>query len=180
MPFFCSCIHRENEERDASMNVNYVSEVAKDAVDVAKKLEDAGEFGQAIDVVTNALKADKKNAWLYAVRGRLHHVKEDFKAAVTDFNGALSLKKDTPTTLHFRGRAKTELGDLEGAFKDFKRCIELQPNAADAYQEIGFLLEAAGEKEGAVVALQKAISLEPQAFGYLAERIQALQDAEQE
>ncbi len=160
------------------MSKNFVTENAKRAAKDAKKLEDAGDIVQAIEVVTTAIKEDKGNAWLYALRGRLHHVKEDHQAAVTDFNGALSLKKDTPTTLHFRGRAKTELGDLEGAFKDFKRCIELQPNAADAYQEIGFLLEAAGEKDGAIVAMQKAMSLDPNTFGYLAERIHALQAPE--
>lgn len=137
---------------------------AEDARRRADALEEDGDFEGAIAAISEAVDLERQNPKYHALRGRLFHLREHWPEAIRDFDSALALKPDAPTTLYFRARSKSMVNDLDGAIRDFEHCIELQPTSADAYAEIGHIKYFRGNLLQARDAYKKALSLDPERY----------------
>ena len=73
----------------------------------------------------------------YYNRGIARLVLGDYKAALADFDHAISLNPDYAEAYSNRGNAKRALGDDEAAIADFDRAIRLKPDDALAYYNRG-------------------------------------------
>ena len=144
---------------------------AEEAIRRADEQEEVGDLAGALETLSTAIISDSANPKLHALRGRLHHLRKEWREAIADFDPALALKPTTPTTLFFRGRARSMLDDLDGALADFWACVSLQPDSADAYVEIGDIHYYRHEYSEAREAFTRAMNLDPLRTETLSERI---------
>ncbi len=140
----------------------------------ADALEDSGDIDAAIQVLSGAILEARKEARLYAYRGRLYYLQNEFADAVDDFDSALSLHPRAASTLFFRARAKSMLGDLDAALEDFSLCIDIQPDSADAMYQMGLIHEYRREFGAAVEKFQAAIGVGGEDFRDAKQRTVAL------
>ncbi|XP_067087710.1 protein unc-45 homolog B [Osmerus mordax] len=90
----------------------------------------AGEFDQAIDCYTKAVKSckDKKVlAVIYRNRSACYLKKENYTNAATDASKAIDVDAADIKALYRRCQALEKLGKLDMAFKDVQRCATIEP-----------------------------------------------------
>jgi tetratricopeptide (TPR) repeat protein len=138
-------------------------------------LEEEGDLDAAIAVLTDAIDRLPTEPWLTARRGRLFRIRKEWRKAISDFDAALAIKPDAPTTLFFRGTCRAELGDFDGAIADLERCIQIQPRAADAYWEIAAIHDFRGSLGAAISSYRKAFELDPERYPGLKELLAELE-----
>lgn len=68
----------------------------------------------------------------FAHRGRAYYKKDDFEAAINDFNVALSAKPDAPATLYLRACCFYQLKQFKMAADDLRHTLEIKGNQPDA------------------------------------------------
>jgi tetratricopeptide (TPR) repeat protein len=99
---------------------------------------------------------------------------EDWKSAIVDFDVALALQPDAPSTLFLRGNSYARLGDFESAVRDLEACTGLQPNAADAYWELGVIHAFRRHLALAIASYETALAIAPAEYPGLAEELVTL------
>ncbi|PSN12658.1 hypothetical protein C7293_19220 [filamentous cyanobacterium CCT1] len=95
-------------------------------------------------------------------RGFLLLIADDYRAAIQQFDLALSLRADFPEAYVLRGGARHKPGDLAGAIADYDQAIELNPQYAVAYNNRGNARGDQGDLAGAIADYDQAIELNPQ------------------
>ena len=151
------------------------SEVAKAAVSRSDQLEEDGDLDGAIAVLGDAIRQDSTDPLLAALRGRLFRIRKEWRKAIADFDTALAMKPDAPTTLFFRGTCRAEVGDFEGAIADLENVIRLEPESADAYWELGIIHRFRRDLDRAIAAYKKAFALDPNRYAGLEEMVTGLE-----
>src|SRR5258705_968080 len=63
--------------------------------------------------------------------------KDNFEAAIAEYDQAIVLKPQDALIFNLRGAARRKSANLEGALSDFDRAISLSPYFADAYHNRG-------------------------------------------
>jgi len=137
---------------------------AEKAIEIADEYEENGDVLFATRTLEEAARQFPHYPKVRACLGRLYHVQKRWKMAIDEFDAALKIKPDAPTTLYFRARAKSMVDDLDGALKDFYRCIRIQPDSGDAYYEIGHIYKYRCEYKKAVYAFEKAVEVSREYF----------------
>jgi tetratricopeptide (TPR) repeat protein len=95
-------------------------------------------------------------------RGFLSLIADDNRAAIQQFDLALSLRADFSEAYMLRGAARTDQGDLTGAIADYDQAIALNPQDAVAYNNRGNARRNQGDLTGAIADYDQAIALNPQ------------------
>jgi tetratricopeptide (TPR) repeat protein len=85
--------------------------------------------------------------------------KEDYPAAIADYNQAIEINPNDAEAYSNRGNAYIDLKDYQRAIADFTKAIEIDPNDADAYYDRGFAYGLSGDTPSGIVDLQKAAQL---------------------
>lgn len=124
-----------------------------------------GNVAQAVAIYTTALKdtglANDRRASILNDRAVANTRLGQSKAALEDYNKAVTLFPEYPVAYNNRGNLLLALGQLGEAVKDFDRALLLAPGYAAAYSNRANAKMKLGKPEDAVVDFTKAIELMP-------------------
>lgn len=110
----------------------------------------AGKRDDALDLATQAIAADAKNAQARYVRGLLYEGASKHAQAVSDFTAAIEIDPGRADSFDHRGSEELKLGHAERAIADFDRAIELDPAREAGHWRRGIAYYFAGRyAEGA-------------------------------
>jgi tetratricopeptide (TPR) repeat protein len=128
-----------------------------------KKYLDAGEYDQALEAFSQALKGDPNNAHLHYLRGIAYGWLEDYDSALIDLNRAIKLTPKYTEAYHERGMTHLNLGNYGLANKDFDQALKLDAKYADAYIGRGWMHYLRDEYADALKDANQAIKLDKRA-----------------
>ncbi len=117
-PELAYLFHLEKREEDA------LDDLQKNPFDVDAYYDRAwvslqqGNYGQAIDDFTAAIRLSESNPWTYLNRGEAHFRSGNFEKTINDVNAAIALKANFIEAYLLRSDARRRLGDEEGAIAD--------------------------------------------------------------
>ena len=93
----------------------------------------SGNFNEALDDFSQAIKLDEQLASAYYYRGIVLAIKGELKEAILDYDRVIQINPLQATAYYNRGVAHFSLWDLNAAVKDFTSAIEIDPRYATAY-----------------------------------------------
>jgi tetratricopeptide (TPR) repeat protein len=132
---------------------------AKFYIDRGNAHREKGQFDQAVDDFTKALKIDPKEANAYFYRGIAYGEKRQFDQAIDDFTEALKIAPKGVGAYYYRGIAYTKKGQFDWAIDDFTKALEIDPRGADAYFNRGVAYYFKGEYDKSREDIKKAQDL---------------------
>ncbi len=101
---------------------------------------DLGDYLQAIEDFTKAIKLNPDDADAYFYRGNAFYELGDKSEAIADYTQAIKINDSDADVYISRGNIRDELGDTQGAVADFQI-------AADLYQKAGKVQEYQDTRE---------------------------------
>ena len=132
-PQLSSDVQKQREDALASA----MRELEADRVDpgaavlVSDRLADLGRYREAIDLLSDWIRAHPNDARLYLARGhRLINVRR-FSAAVSDLQSASLLDRNNRDVLYHLGLAHYLLGEFDQALAAYTRCLRVSSSADD-------------------------------------------------
>nr|GMD90331.1 serine/threonine-protein phosphatase 5 isoform X1 [Ipomoea batatas]GME07602.1 serine/threonine-protein phosphatase 5 isoform X1 [Ipomoea batatas] len=96
----------------------------------------AHKFGQAIDLYTQAIELNSKNAVYWANRALAHTKLEEYGSAIQDATKAIEVDPKYSKGYYRRGAAYLAMGKFKDALKDFQQVKRLCPNDPDATKKL--------------------------------------------
>ena len=87
----------------------------------------SGKFQEAVDLFTEAIALDSKNAVLFSNRSAAWASLKEYQGALKDAEEAIILRPDWPKGWGRKGAALAGRGELEGAKQAYERALELEP-----------------------------------------------------
>jgi len=105
--------------------------------------------------------AQKLSANEYVVRGDKERQKDNYDAAIAEYDQALALDPKLFEAYEGRGIARVEKNDLDGALADFSRTVELNPKAATVYFNRAIVKSRKKDFDGALKDYDLAIERDP-------------------
>lgn len=133
------------------------------AADLAERGQqelDAGNFDQALDHFTQALKLEPKNAELYYLRAITYTWLDDYDKALADFDRAIQLDPKMAEVFYERGIAHLYLENYDLAEKDFDQAVGLDVEYIDAYVGRAWLYYLTDEYDAARKDIAQALRLD--------------------
>lgn len=97
----------------------------------------------------------------YVLMGKLDLSKENYAAAIQNFNIAIVAKPNDFEAYFLRGISKYSLNDFHGAVEDFTRTLEIHPLYVRAYHYRGVANDRLSNYADAMADYKRAISLDP-------------------
>lgn len=101
-------------------------------------------------------------------RGNLHYERQEYTAALEQYNWFLTLKPDFPEAFYNRGTTYGRMEQYDNALADFEKALQLRPDYPEALNNRGATYIKLGETynkpehyEEALTDLDKVISLKP-------------------
>ncbi len=116
--------------------------------------EPLGFFGTMVMDAPDSARSHRELAGVLADRGR-------FAEARAEFERALAIKPDDPTTLYNYGNALSTEGRFDAAADAYRRAIAGNPTFARAYENLGNAESMRGDQQAALAALRQALALNP-------------------
>jgi len=116
-------------------------------------------FDQAIDYITNQIRANPGAASNYLWRANVWNARKELEIAIADYNEAIRLDPGDALAFNNRGGAWSAKKDYDKAIADFNEAIRLDPGFALAYNNRGVAFVLTGS-ERAVDDERKALELE--------------------
>jgi tetratricopeptide (TPR) repeat protein len=154
-----------------SAPVATVTNAAVEQTEAGSKLLEAGDYEQAVEQFTLAIKSaganvepvvvDNAAASLYRQRG-IAYLRMGFPdTAKEDFTDAITFAPTDPASYEQRAVAYMQLGDLFNAVRDATQAIRLNPRNAAAYHTRGLVYLRRQQYERAVPDLEQALAEDP-------------------
>jgi tetratricopeptide (TPR) repeat protein/tRNA A-37 threonylcarbamoyl transferase component Bud32 len=138
---------------------------ATDAFARGQACEDSGEWQEAIEAYSEAIRLAPDYPRALARRGFCRWSLGDPAAAVEDYTRAIRLEPEDARHYFNRAVNRSELGDHEGATADYSTSIRLDPGLGKAYGERGRLRWKHGDSRAAIADFTEAIRLDPDHAG---------------
>ncbi len=108
------------------------------------------------------------SAETYLRWGYAKYRRDQYQAAIDDYDAVISLKPDFADAYYFRGTVKRSLGQYKEAIEDYDTAIDLKNDFAFAYYFRGTIRSDLGEHFIAIQDYNKVIDANPDyAFAYL-------------
>lgn len=121
-----------------------------------------GDWRQALDDYSAAIKLAPHNGELYYDRAVVFASRSEDDAALHDFNTAMGIdSKLMVPALRHRAKIYAARGNLSGALADYSEAISLQPKAAALWSDLGYVALNEHDYAGAVKDEAQAIQLDP-------------------
>ncbi|XP_062008989.1 serine/threonine-protein phosphatase 5 isoform X2 [Rosa rugosa] len=96
----------------------------------------AHKYSQAIDLYTQAIELNSKNAVYYANRSFAHLKLEEYGSAIQDASMAIEVDPRYSKGYYRRGAASLAMGKFKEALKDFQQVKKICPNDPDATKKL--------------------------------------------
>jgi tetratricopeptide (TPR) repeat protein len=119
------------------------------------------EYDQAIEALSEAIRADSASVRALRARGDAYFYKKAYTRAIADYDQVLRLNPRHPGTRCERGIAATDKGDLAGAIADFTEAIRLDKTDTRAYFNRGLILQRQRKADLALEDFKACIRLQP-------------------
>jgi tetratricopeptide (TPR) repeat protein len=125
-------------------------------------------FDQAIDYITNRIRANPGASSNYNWRANVWKARKEFDIAIADYNEAIRLDPGDTAAYYNRGNAWWAKKDYDKAIADCNEAIRLDPGDSAAYQGRGVAWHAKKDYDKAIADYNEAIRLDPgDAFAYV-------------
>lgn len=122
------------------------------------------EPNEAEKTLNQAVQVDPKNTICYLNRGQFHFAKENYMAAISDFQSAVNFADDDTLkrNAYFElGTAKYRMADFEGAFPDLKKAYDMDSTDLAVLMNIGIVTMRLGKHQEALGYLLAANERSP-------------------
>jgi tetratricopeptide (TPR) repeat protein len=120
-----------------------------------------GDFDEAIQDFTEAIRLDPKYADAYSSRGNAWSIKWDYDKAIKDHDEAIRLNPSSALAYRNRGWAWLGKLDYDKAIRDYDEAIRLDPRNPVGYRDRGNAWQRKGDNLKAVQNYHTAIRLDP-------------------
>ena len=127
----------------------------------AAAASDAGNFDQAVQILTQATQADATRDLLWFKLADAQLGAKQYGPAVDSYQKAIAIK---PTGAYYNnlGQAQVKSGKVEDAVASYSKAAELEPiNAGQYYYNMGAVLTNNNRLDEAVAAFDKCIAADP-------------------
>lgn len=138
---------------------------AAESLKKGKAALEAGKAEDAIRHLTDAIRADPRNAEAYFHRGRANESAGRWDEALADFSEAIRLDPKSTRAHLERGKHHLARRDLKRAVADLTEASRLDPRDVGPLYHRSLARYEAGEYAEAVADLDRAIRLEPEEAG---------------
>ena len=81
--------------------------------------------------------------------------------AADEYQAALALEPNNPSTLNDLGVALAKTGDLNGALQSYRKAVTLSPGLAAVHDNLGVALQKKGDAAAALAEFRAAVAAEP-------------------
>ncbi|MFW5772027.1 MAG: tetratricopeptide repeat protein, partial [Phototrophicaceae bacterium] len=122
----------------------------------------AGDYAEAITLLTQVIDDEPAFAPAYNARGQAHEALEDYSAAIADYTQAIELEPSSVDYLNDRARAHFFLQNYTEAIGDYSLILQLAPDDAITYNRRGFAYFLIGSLEQAVEDFSAAVEADPE------------------
>lgn len=130
------------------------------------KVEISAELEQRLNKLEESLMGlgklgfttDAKTAFY---RGNFYHERQQYEAALAQYDLCLTLKPDFPEALYNRGNTYHRMERYEEALADFNQALKLEPDAPDALYNRGLTYAKMERYEEALADLNQALKIKP-------------------
>src|SRR6266852_1228420 len=123
--------------------------------------EQAVLVDDALSYFAERIRANGKDAFAFARRGRAWQEEGELERALKDLNEAIRLDPDTPGFFGNRGKVYDELEEYDRALRDYSEALRLDPKDAQTYYYRGVVYKALKETKKAITDYSEAIRLDP-------------------
>ena len=137
-----------------------------------------GDYDDALEYFTSAIKWDSSYHVAYYHRGSFYYIRGDTKRALKDLNEAIKLDPSYSLAYYERGRVYYLKGKYKQAIDDFTKTIELNPHETSAYYRRGQAYYRNKDYSRAIADCTKAIDKRPDFYDAYLQRAQAYNMAE--
>ncbi|OAY84002.1 Serine/threonine-protein phosphatase 5 [Ananas comosus] len=117
-------------------NTNSNAERAEELKLLANEAFKANKFSQAIELYSQAIELNDKNAVYWANRAFAHIKREEYGSAVQDATKAIEIDPQYSKGYYRRGAAYLAMGKFKEALKDFQQVKRIRPNDPDATRKL--------------------------------------------
>ncbi|MFH0821288.1 MAG: tetratricopeptide repeat protein [Pseudomonadota bacterium] len=121
-----------------------------------------GNFDTAVELYSQAIKNNPKDAAAFNGRGLAYLGKMDMDKAEKDFTEAIKQSPNFSDAYNNRGEVYRARKKYPEAIKDYEAAIKLEKNFAEAHYNMGLVLDEQGKKKGAMDAFMKYLENAPQ------------------
>jgi tetratricopeptide (TPR) repeat protein len=149
----------QSSKADRAANEN--STQAAHLVHEANELAIKNQFGEAMDLLRQALEKDPANGDANAQLAKLLYSKGDLTNAAESIQKALAAHPYNPDYLYVWGKILEKENRAEDALLAFEKITQVNPKESDAFFEIGAIHEQKGDRSQARQAYKKAVELSP-------------------
>ncbi len=118
-------------------------------------------FDQAIDYITNRIRANPGAASNYVWRANVWKARKELEIAIADYNEAIRLDPGNAHAYYNRGLIWRAKKDYDKAIADYNEGIRLDPGCALAYNNRGLIWRAKNDYDKAIADYNEAIRLDP-------------------
>jgi tetratricopeptide (TPR) repeat protein len=129
---------------------------------LGKLAHQQGRHAQALQLFSEIIARDGRNAAAYNRRAMVHQTLGRFAPSLADLDQAIALKPRFPEALLNRGYALANMGRFGEAEASYRAAIAAAPAFAEAHYALGALLLREGRDREAIAALEAALRLKPQ------------------
>jgi tetratricopeptide (TPR) repeat protein len=124
----------------------------------AELLRDAGQAGEAVDVLGRALRESPNNIRLLYARGINAVHADDLELAEQDFRRIIQIDRDNSMALNALGYTLTDRTDRhQEAYRLIRRALELEPDEPAILDSMGWVYFRMGNPERALPFLERAL-----------------------
>jgi len=123
---------------------------------LAKKLQENGQYDKAIDQAKRTLEVEPNSAVTHAVLGRVYEDKKMYPDAIAEYKTALQLGGSPGEMRGLLGYVYAATGDLGNAEKMIRELKQLWPGHARAALDLAAIYSGLGQKDEALYWLGKA------------------------
>jgi tetratricopeptide (TPR) repeat protein len=115
----------------------------------------------ALSYFSDRIRANDKDAFALAHRGRAWKERGELEKALADFNDAIRLDPEKPAYLSNRGVVYDRLGQYDRAIADYNEALRRDPLDAQTYDHRGLAYRSKNDDNQAIADYTQALRLDP-------------------
>jgi len=152
----------QKQKAAAQQKANDKIKGLNDMLKQAKDLEGAGNYDQAVTILTQASQIDPNQDLVWAYLGDAQRGAKKYPEAIESYQKALALKPTSGPYMAQLADAYAKAGQTDKAVEQYAAAATADPtNAAAYYYNEGAVLTNTGKVDEAVAAFDKSIQLDP-------------------